>query len=481
MTGWLRLGGGLSILCAGLASLSAAEETSSPPPAAPSAATDAPASNWVDPIEYQPYRVAVRLSAADSAAASFTESLRAALPPVIAKAIGGRWIVDIDEPAADAPAPDVRYDLIVTKRAGEARVTVSAEEPLFAHQSPTRELVAADPRDLPARIVLTMAELFRPQATWERSGDSEVLLRVRGAAFAEADPACALLRETELFAPWIVFRTKEGRPQRVSEVPLTLYVLSKPPAGRGPARVVSGLRSPLTSRPRGRVELVAVAARPQWSQTRVELQGLAQPPRPLVAHEVDVTQGLLDEPATPPSARRLISNRHGMITLDVDPGLPWVTLAVHSGDRLLAEVPLVPGSKPTVRLDLPDDLLRLRAEGQLRLLQGELVAVVAERTALMVAARAAAKQGAHDIASALLKELQGLKTAESIRENVSAIRVPAVARARELKDVFAERRVTRLCDETEELIRKHLADDKVKLLDEELTELREAAADRASQ
>ena len=56
-----------------------------------------------------------------------------------------------------------------------------------------------------------------------------------------------------------------------------------------------------------------------------------------------------------------------MVTLQVKEGLPTVWLYVYSGKALLARVPYAPGLRPVETVELPDDSIRLRVEGELDL------------------------------------------------------------------------------------------------------------------
>ncbi len=483
---------GIWLFAAGMA---AAAETNPVPPPNPL------------PIEFQPYRVTIHLTSDphSTVAGRMLTDLRASLPTMLDRTIGPRW--DVRWRPEDAPAavpqlpteskdvaaappeptvvpqpPDVEYRVAVSGRTGEFAAAIHAYEPLWDRHSPQRNVHTSDARELPSLVIQALAELFRPRALWERHDETQVRLRVQGAALADPDPALPLLRQPEMFEPWIFFMGRGGIVQRTAAIPYTLCVLKEHEAGRGVGTVVSGLKNPLTSRPRGRVELIASACRAQWPATGLELVSRSHPPRPLVAHNVTVQRGRLDPSSEAElNPLELISDRRGRVRLNSIFQVPWVTVAITSGDQILADVPIVPGAVPELRLELPDDLLRLRVEGQLRLLQGELVSIVAERTALMLATRAAAKRADWNLVDSLLDQLTSLPTPLKLREQISGIRVPAVAAARSQNDTLNERRIQRLCDETDELLQRHLADEKIRLIVEEMAELQAAATETATE
>lgn len=474
---------------------SAAAELDSPPGSSPL------------PIEFQPYRIHLVVTSDPQSqfAARARAELESNLPSLLDRSIGPRWevrwtadestaaipqpaeppseTVDPSAPPVGAPLqPDVEYRIVVSGRSGEFAAAVDAYEPLWDWRSPRRMVRTSEVRELPSLVVQTLAGLFRPRALWERLDETQVRLRVQGGALADPDPALPLLHRPEMFEPWIFFMGRGGVIQRKTAIPFTLCVLGEDADGRGTGTVVSGLKHPLSSRPRGRVQLMAVACRALWPATDVEFVSRSQPPRLLVAHNVTVHRGRIDplpEQELPPL--ELITDRRGRVRLDARSEVPWVMLGITSGDQPLAEVPLVPGAASQLRLELQDDLLRLRVEGQLRLLQGEMVSIVAERTALMLAARAAAKRSEWSTVDSMLNRLQNLPTPAKLRERISGIRVPAVADARRQKDVLTERRIERLCDETDEMLQRHLADEKIRLIVEEMAELKSAAKEIAAE
>lgn len=431
------------------------------------------------PVEYQPYLVDVVVSSA--LATEATATLSTALRLQVERSAGPVWEVTWTR---ERPTPDsssaaaMVYEVTLSRTGAQTVATVVASVPLLGERGPVTTLATSDVRELPARIVAEMLRQFRCQAVWEPDSHNSVRLSLQGAALITTASEIAIPRSPEILTPVIVYRDRKGNRERVTPIPWTYVVASETEQGRGVGQIVTGLRNPLSSRPRGRAELRAVAAHAVWPATTLELWSLSKPPRELVAHDVVIESGTLDPQEKTAAVSRRLSDRHGEVQLTTDTAVPWVTVSVLSGDQTLARVPIIPGAKPRLRLDVPDDLLRLRTEGQLKLLQGEMVAVVAERTALMIATRAAAKQGAWTDVDTYLADLQRLPTAEQFRERVSGIRVPAVATARDARDAAMERRIQRLCDDAEELIRRHLANDKLKLLLEEMGELRAAVEDK---
>jgi hypothetical protein len=448
------------------------------------------------PIELRPYRVEILL--ADE---SDDPTLRDELAAMSDRTWGGRWSLHIDARTAapwmserlferlqpddlaasnDADV-DVRYLVWVSPQPAGVKLSIRAWEPLWGHLSPVVSDSVYDRRAAPLRILQLCRQLFRPRATWEKHDDQTARIAVQAAALAGPDPEFAVLQPEEAFVPWMILRKRDGTIQRQQAISWTYFVAQELTDGRGLATVVSGLRSPHGAKPRGRIELVAVAARPQWSQTRLECFSQSQPPRPLAAHRVEwlpvetsTEAGTTKESEESPRPQVLVTDRGGSLRFAVEdyPDLLWAS--VYSGSLRLARVPLLPGSAPVARLDLPDDAIRLQAEGQLQLLQSELVDVVALRTLLVATARAAGKRSDWKTANEKLALAKRLSAPQPFLEQVSAVRVPAVAEALKRKDRTTEQRVIRMCEETIELIRRYLDEDRLRLVQEELDELQAA-------
>lgn len=442
------------------------------------------------PVEFQSYRVRCVI-AADPFTAADSEASRLVrdLPSWVARQMGQRWqfaaaaaadpawalagLAVSDSAGDDFADVDVGYRVVVRRQGSRVVAEIRSFEPLFHFASPLRTVACLDDRELGATVASELLSLFRPRAAWERQDDRTVRMRVQGAALSAGESERSLAASGDVFAPALVFRNRQKQVQKLQEYPWTYVVIDAIDDGRGTAHVVSGLRNPLGAKPRGRIEQIAVAVRPLWPESTVQVFARSQPPRPLPAHQLELSDIAVEaDPLAP--LRKLTTDRDGEVRLarGESPQLQW--LRVTSGDLLLAKVPLLPGAFPTARLELPDDRVRLHAEGELKVLQGDVVSIVAQRTALIATARAAGKQRQWDVAKLRLRQLDALPSPQSLRERVSSIRVPAVTSAREQRDKVSEQRVNRLCNDTEELIQHYLADDKVKQVKEELAELEAA-------
>lgn len=446
------------------------------------------------PLELQPYQVHILL--ADSRARPLPhDDWAATLAACTERTWGGFWdltVQTIEPPPwfdsagfADyrfeiSPSEqplDVVYLVWVAQRADGLELLLRSRELRWDHTSPILRETVLDERELPMRILLLTRKLFRPLATWEKRDDQSVWVTIKGAALAEADPDHPLVEVGELLTPWLISLRRDGSLNRQQALPWTYFRLESLEKGRGWASVVSGLQAPLAIKSRGRMEFVAVAARPQWPETRFECWAQTQPPRPMAAHRVAVRADEhairpQDHAASSTASEIWITDRSGGLTFSVQdqPRLLWLT--VYSGTLKLAYVPLAVGTAPLIRINLPDDSVRLEAEGQLQLIQSELIDEVARRSAEIAVVKAAAKKQDWETVKKYLERLRKQSIPQPFLERVSAVRVAAVNAAQKNKDRVTEQRVIRMCEETNNLIRRYLNEDRIRLLEEELAELR---------
>jgi hypothetical protein len=176
----------------------------------------------------------------------------------------------------------------------------------------------------------------------------------------------------------------------------------------------------------------------------------------------------------------VVTDRSGSVTFSAVEHPPLLWASVYSGTLRLARVPIIPGSAPVLQLQLPDDAVRLQAEGQLQLLQSELVDVVALRAVTVAAARAAAKRSDWQTVDEKLAEARKVSAPQPFVDRVAAVRLTALTASRQKVDRTTEQRVIQMCDETLELVRRYLDEDRLRLVQEELDELRAAEKQASS-
>jgi hypothetical protein len=201
---------------------------------------------------------------------------------------------------------------------------------------------------------------------------------------------------------------------------------------------------------------MALRVRPRLSETVLRIAPRGDLLNPLAGYRCDLLPRLatLDDPVT--DRIELVTDRQGRVTIPADPAQPLKFLQVYSGQALLARVPILPGLKKEMELDVPDDRARLSVEGEVALLQSELIDIVARREVLMARTRAAVEKGNWPDVDALLAELQRLPTLNLYQSEIESLEVRAVYVAKQAKDRVGEARIRRLCRGVRESAEKHL-------------------------
>jgi hypothetical protein len=149
---------------------------------------------------------------------------------------------------------------------------------------------------------------------------------------------------------------------------------------------------------------------------------------------------------------------------------------VHSGTGILARVPFCPGIELNLTVEVNDDSPRLSAEGEVSLLEADLVELVARRKVLLLRAEAASKGGKVDDLRLLVADLKSLPSQSQFQQRIDLSRTTAVEGAREKKDQVAEARIRKMYASLGEATKTHLDDEKFQ---ETMKDLQDVAAIRA--
>ena len=409
------------------------------------------------------------------------------LQPVDARGLARLDAAQLEEragaEAADREPVDVWFVAAVQAARPGYQIDVRSWQPEIQVATAAVGVRVADPRDVPVEILKLCRRAFRPLGVVEDVDGKTARVRLQAGSFAAPDEAFALAQPNDSFVPSIAVRNREQRIEKLQSIPWTYLTATAVDGARVTCEIGSGLRSPIGGKQRGRIETIAVAVRPQHATTRLELATQAKPSLPLDAHRIE----LRNEPTIPKRdddaareehlLRELLTDRRGLVVVPADPERPLVWLFAYSGQHLLARVPFVPGCVAEVRLEVPDDAVRLTAEADVQMLQGELIDAVAVRNTQFATIRSAAKKNDWKQVRSKLDDLSKLPDPKSFLDRLAAIRVPAAKAAKSRKDRAAEARINRLCDEMADLIRQYLNDDKLKQFREEMAELLKSEAD----
>jgi hypothetical protein len=222
------------------------------------------------------------------------------------------------------------------------------------------------------------------------------------------------------------------------------------------------------------VDLVLSDRAPVAPKAPVEAKGPVAPKTPDAAKNPEASKDD-DAPHKTTAVTRLVSDRRGEVIIPARSDRPEIRqLEVLSGKQVLARLPILPGARAEDVLELPDDELRLRVEGDMAILQAGMIDIVSRRAVLMARARRDARFGLWPSVDASLKAIAELPTAATIAADLARIEGPALEQAKRDRDRVTQSRIKRLCSETRDTLNRFLSDDPVKLLREEIADLRTA-------
>ncbi len=221
----------------------------------------------------------------------------------------------------------------------------------------------------------TILDGFAPLALIEQVKAGQVKLWLKASSLPPRDPSVQLVAKGGAFRPVIRFEHRDGRPKNITPIQWSYLTVEKVSGGKVDCKLITGLRSPLAGRRRGRVRQLALAVVPPHEPSTLILQTREKQVLP----GYDVYARPPDSPTTTLVGR---SDWKGRVT--VPPAAnPIRVLMLKNGGALLARLPIVPGLQPTFVAEIPDDDVRLEVEGIITGLQEELVDLVTQREILM--------------------------------------------------------------------------------------------------
>ena len=367
-----------------------------------------------------------------------------------------RWQpLDEEQEGTHAPTFDKVFHVVIEQQG--ALLFVTAVEWCSSSQtlSPLVNLQTADRRDLAATVANAIARAFRPLAEIEVGEGDKLEFQVRAGELPPADPALVPFQEGQYIVPYLRYLGKKRTVQRIQMLPWTFLKVVERDRSRFRCETVSAFRQPIPQS-RRRVEVMAMWQHPNWSESEIRIYPRGGINTPLVGYRCDVVDRLptLEDPV--PERDEYYTNRQGKLSVPASEGDPLRYLLVHSGQSILARVPLIPGLTPHLELEVPSDRARLGVEGEVSLLQGELIDIIATREVLMARARGAARKQDWDAVANFTEEIVALPTRDQFKGRVEALQLQAVYQARDARDRAAESRIKQLCGGLLESAETHL-------------------------
>jgi len=295
------------------------------------------------------------------------------------------------------------------------------------------------------------------------------------------DPTAQQFISGDILLPFFQYYNREKVLLKIQFLPWSYLQVDDVNRQRLYCSTYSALRMALGGKSRRRVSAMAQRVRAPLKSTDVKFVLQSNTEKPLSGYNVTVVnyppaRNLAEkaerEKQGMPEPLRIMTDRQGTITLPTDPAHPLSWIYVRSGKSLLARVPFAPGLESHVTVELPDDSLRLGVEGELFMLQGELIALVAERAILMNQARRLAGFGDFTKTDGLVAQVEELDDASVFTGKLRTIRVDAVEAAKKRRDLRSQTRVLAMCEELSTLIFRYLDETKIRDLKDEIKELK---------
>lgn len=321
-----------------------------------------------------------------------------------------------------------------------------------------------------------LRDLFSAVVTIEAVEGDQAIVSEQGSQYLTPDPAIGTLRRRDFFVPFFRYLNRDREVKDIQMIPWTYLILEEVDRKHARCSISSGLRGILSSS-RRRVEMQAIRVVPRFPETELALvprgtstqsyAGMRVQISPLNPQEVRQLQVAAQKESEETGKKvsfekeyiteELLTNREGTITVKADPSDPLIWLYVRSGKALVANVPYIPGIAPRTAIQVPDDRIRLGVEGELAVLNGELIEEVASLSMQMSRIRSWAKKNDWKKVDGGIRELEsGISPRQIFQDKLTVIRVTATEAAQEQRNRAAESRIATLCREAETRINRFL-------------------------
>lgn len=424
--------------------------------------------------EWTPYKVHAWVVASDSAASSFPNDisgeLSASLEPLVRQWLGRFW-----EFQAESAVGGVRTEIL---RNWE---NLNAEGWIEKHENGDKvffvlvDLEKGEPcirireLDLKTRLfggehfasvpnsklitqtaVMAMCEAFSPLALIERVENESAMIVLRAAELRPNFEFGESLKPGNVFVPVVRVLDRDGTCKQVARVPWTALSFESQNGSRVVSRVESGLRSPLSTRRRGRVEQLAIRLKLPENSTQLHLiSKVTSDEGPISLPQYQIFEKNRDEEN---GTMIGMTDFGGRFELPPNPDRELRTLYVRQGKVLLARLPIIRGIDSECEVAIPDAPVRLAAEAVLRGIQEKLIDHLARREVLLARYAAQEADGDYDGLAKTNDELVRLK---NIRDYLLQLDIEQTKYRSD--DPVVQRRIDKMFEETRKMVRAYMS------------------------
>ncbi len=352
-------------------------------------------------------------------------------------------------------AKDKIFFVSIDDVSGEIRVCAREWDASSRTLSSLHKFSTFQRRYLTGIVSQAVIDAFRPIAEVEVIDGEKVEFLIRAGELYPRDLSLVQFKVGDYLTPFMRYMNRKREVQKITTIPWTYLKVEEITRSRMRLKMTSAFRSPIPAS-RRRVEVMGLAIKPHLAETNVRIYPRGNNLNPLVGVRCEIMDRLptLENPVE--DRKLLTTDRNGTVRVPVNPANPLQFIVVYSGNSTLAQVPFIPGDQPFLEVEVPDDTARLTVEGEVALLQSELLDIIATREVLFSRARAAAKKKDWGKVDEFVKQLEELQTFEKYQARIETLRVQAVYAAQQAKDRVAEIKIKKLCDGVLESSQKHL-------------------------
>lgn len=363
--------------------------------------------------------------------------------------------------------------------------------------SPVRSVTTLDRKMVATEVFRLLQKLFRSVGHIDDGGETTARMKVRAGEFWSGDPAFHQVNSTSMFVPFTRNIGRDRTLKAIQFVPWTYLGPTDVQRSRIDCKVDTGVRVKFA--PKKRVEWRALTLQVTLKETELTVQPQRKTAKPLVGYMLAVYDEFPKDPPKKPAAAptegdaaaakpmetataaadpgpvplMMRTDRDGHVYVPANPDKPLQWVFIRSGKELLTKFPMVAGAEAKMTASCPDDTLRLDVEGQIALLEGELVDVIAKRAVTVAMIKARAKKSEWDRVKEGFESLAKQPKLDDFKKRVDLIQVPAMKAAEAKKNVMAQDRIRKLSGKVLEIAQFHLDEENITDLKEQLEQERE--------
>lgn len=479
-------------------------------------------------VEVRPYDVELTLAFAESSrlGLDFQRSVLSEVRAIAERSVGPMWNLRIADSSWLTPRHRASIERLTISRlkdrsqAGDfdkiypvaveivgSQYVISGREWCRESEllSPVKSVMTLDRKMVATEVFRLLQSLFRSVAHIDDGTDTTARMKIRAGELWPGDPAFSQVADNSIFVPFTRNYGRDRSLRAIQFVPWTYLAPTTVARSRLDCRVDTGVRVKFA--PKKRVEWRALTLKVTLKETELTVQPQRKTAKPLVGYMLavydefpkdppkkpateapiagpsadgDKKPAVTDTAATDPGPVPLLmrTDRDGHVFVPAKPEKPLQWVFIRSGKELLTKFPMVAGAEAKMTASCPDDTLRLDVEGQIALLEGELVDVIAKRAVTVAMIKARAKKSEWDRVSEGFESLTKQPKLDDFKKSVDLIQVPAMKAAQAKKNVMAEDRIRKLSAKVLEIAQFHLDDEKITELKQEMDETKKAEMEK---